>query len=279
MATYAFGDIQGCWRTFQRLLDRVGPAADDRVWLAGDLVNRGRGSLDVLRWASRQNGQVTAVLGNHDLHLLGCAAGTRRVKSRDTFEDVLEARDRDDLLDWLAARPLLVRAPGDAKGARAPLVMVHAGLLPQWTVPQAEGLATEAADALRADRQAFLELLADGDAPRTWRDGLAEGDRLRCVVSGLTRIRCCTPDGAMDPDYSGPPAEAPDSLRPWFAMPKRKSADATITFGHWAALGLILDDGVIALDTGCVWGNRLTAVRLEDRAVFQEPTHPKDIAR
>lgn len=278
MRTYAFGDIQGCSRTLQRLLDRISPAADDRLWLAGDLVNRGRGSLDVLRWASRQGENLAAVLGNHDLHLLGCAAGTRRLKGRDTLADVLEAHDRDDLLDWLAARPFLVRDP--ALGAGPPdVLMIHAGLLPPWTAARAAALASEAADALRSDRQAFLELLAAGEAPRAWRDGLPPDERLRCVVSALTRLRCCTPAGAMDPDYSGPPDTAPDGLRPWFAIPGRRSADVTVAFGHWAALGLVLDDGVMALDTGCVWGNRLTAVRLEDRAVFQEPTHPKDLAR
>jgi bis(5'-nucleosyl)-tetraphosphatase (symmetrical) len=276
MATYAFGDIQGCWRTLQRLLDRIGPGADDRLWLAGDLVNRGRGSLDVLRWASRQDGRVTAVLGNHDLHLLGCAAGTRRLKGKDTLEDLLDARDRGDLLDWLAARPFLVR---EELGRGAEVLMVHAGLLPPWTASRAHALATEATLALRSDRQAFLELLAAGDAPRAWREALGADDRLRCVAAALTRVRCCTPDGAMDPDYSGPPADAPDALRPWFAMPGRKSADVTVVFGHWAALGLVVEERVVALDTGCVWGNRLTAVRLEDRAVFQEATHPKDLAR
>lgn len=281
MATYAFGDIQGCWRTLQRLLDRIGPAADDRLWLAGDLVNRGRGSLEVLRWAARAGAGLTSVLGNHDLHLLACAAGTRRVKGKDTIQDVLAARDRDDLLDWLAARPLLVREriAGAGAGAGEDALLLHAGLLPGWTPAQAEALAAEAAASLQADRAGFLRMLAARDAPLAWRDGQSADERLRLVVTSLTRLRCCTPTGEIEPEYSGPPAGAPDGVIPWFEAPGRRSAGATVVFGHWAALGLVLAPGVVALDTGCVWGNRLTAVRLDDRAVFQEPAHAKDLVR
>ncbi|MCO5170762.1 MAG: symmetrical bis(5'-nucleosyl)-tetraphosphatase [Planctomycetes bacterium] len=268
MATYAVGDVQGCWRTLQRLLDRVSPTSDDRLWLAGDLVNRGRGSLEVLRWAARQRG-LTAVLGNHDLHLLARAAGTRASKGKDTLDAVLEAPDRADLLDWLATRPLLVR-DGDR-------LLVHAGLLPSWTPEAAAALAAEVDAARAADRRAFLEALAAGPSPLAWREGLSPDDRLRLVVAALTRVRCCRADGTMDLDYSGPPAAAPRGLVPWFEAPGRRSAGATIVFGHWAALGLVLVPGVVALDTGCVWGRALTCVRLEDGAVVQEPAHPKDL--
>lgn len=273
MATYAFGDIQGCWRTLQRLLDRIGPGRDDALWLAGDLVNRGRGSLEVLRWAARAGGRLTAVLGNHDLHLLACAAGTRRLKNKDTVQDVLAARDRDDLLDWLAARPLLARERIDDED----VLLLHAGLLPSWSPDQAHALAVEATSALRADRAGFLATLAAEPAPRSWRAGQSADERLRLVVTALTRLRCCTPAGEIEPEYSGPPSGAPDGVVPWFEVPERRTASVTTVFGHWAALGLVLAPHVVALDTGCVWGNRLTAVRLEDRAVFQEPAHPKDL--
>lgn len=275
MATYAIGDVQGCARTLERLLDRVSPASDDRLWFVGDLVNRGRGSVDVLRWLLKQGDRVTAVLGNHDLHLLACAAGTRKVKGKDTIEDVLSASDRGDLLDWVGARPFLARA----RLGEEDVVLVHAGLLPAWTPAQAASLADEAWAALRADRQGVLELLAAEGAPTAWRRDLTASDRLRLTVSALTRLRCCRADGAMDPEFSGPPREAPRGLLPWFEAPERRSKDVTVVFGHWAALGLVLAQGIVATDTGCVWGHQLTAVRLEDRAVVQERAHPKDLPR
>jgi bis(5'-nucleosyl)-tetraphosphatase (symmetrical) len=273
MATYAIGDVQGCWRTLQRLLDRVSPGSDDRLWFVGDLVNRGRGSLEALRWAVRQGDAITIVLGNHDVHLLACAAGVRKPKGKDTLEPILEAKDRGDLLAWLAARPLLVRATVNG----ADTVLVHAGLLPAWSVDQAALLAREAEGALAAERDATLERIAAKDGPVAWKDGLKTTDRLRLTFGALTRIRCCDQDGAMEHDFSGPPEEAPKGLRPWYDVPGRKSAGATVVFGHWAAAGLRLAPGVVATDSGCVWGRELTAVRLEDRAVFKEPAAPKDL--
>lgn len=271
MATYAIGDVQGCWRTLARLLERIGPGAGDRLWLAGDLVNRGRGSLEVLRWAARSD--ATVVLGNHDLHLLGCAAGVRRPSPKDTLDPVLAAPDRGDLLDWLAARPLLVRervGPDD-------VLLVHAGLLPEWSADEARALAEEAAAALGSDREAFLRLVSTREGPLRWGDVRSADDRLRLATVALTRLRCLGRAGEVALDYTGPPAEAPPDLVPWFEAPGRRSAGSTVVFGHWAALGLVLRPGVVALDSGCVWGNRLTAVRLEDRAVFQEPADPADL--
>jgi bis(5'-nucleosyl)-tetraphosphatase (symmetrical) len=249
MATYAIGDIQGCYATLQGLLARIGfDAARDRLWLVGDLVNRGPRSLDVLRWARALDGRIVAVLGNHDLHLLGRAAGVRPRRDFDTFDDILQAPDRDPLLEWLAARPLLYR-----EGDR---VLVHAGLLPAWTVDDAEARARAAEAALRTGGPAALAGSPD--------------------MAALTRVRLVDGAGEPVPDYSGPLDGAPPGTMPWFAHPARRSRGSRIVFGHWAALGLVLDDDAVGLDTGCVWGRCLTAMRLEDGAVFSEPTAMED---
>lgn len=263
MAIYAVGDVQGCYRTLERLLARLGfDRRSDRLWLVGDLVNRGPRSLEVLRWAREMGDRVTAVLGNHDLHLLGRAAGTRRAKPKDTLDSVLGARDRDSLLDWLRRRPLLHR-DGDR-------VLVHAGLLPAWTVARAEALAREAEAWLREPKADALRALAR-DGPRSWREDLGEKDRMRLAVESFTRLRTCGPDGRICRSFTGAPEQAPDGCLPWFAVPGRSSRGVTVVCGHWAALGLRIEPGLVALDTGCVWGRELTAVRLDDGAVFQEP--------
>ncbi|HEY8515907.1 MAG TPA: symmetrical bis(5'-nucleosyl)-tetraphosphatase [Candidatus Binatia bacterium] len=260
MATYAIGDIQGCWGTLQRLLERIEfDAARDRLLLVGDLVNRGPKSLEVLRWAMRNERSVVTVLGNHELHLIARALGAARRKKRDTVDDVLEARDRDELIDWLRTRPLAHRENGH--------LVVHAGILPSWTSADAERLAEEAEQAIQSrDAARILESL--GEPSRTpWREELRGLERLRLILQALTRLRTCTRDGIPCLDFSGPPDEAPPGCRPWFAG--RKEKDVTVVFGHWAALGLYLGRHAIGVDTGAVWGNKLTAVRLQDRAVFQ----------
>ncbi len=259
MATYAIGDIQGCMASLERLLALIDFSADDRLWLVGDLVNRGPRSLDVLRWAVDNEQLITCVLGNHDLHLLARAAGAAEAKKRDTLDDVLKARDLERLLEWLRHRPLLHVEHGYA--------MVHGGLHPQWTVDTARGLAGELEAQLRGPTwRAFLAQL-QGPTPR-WDDRLGGGDRYRAVLAYLVRARMLRDDGRID-TYDGPPATAPAGLVPWFKFPNAAWTTHTIVFGHWSALGLDLGRHHIALDTGCVWGRSLTAIRLDDRMVFQ----------
>lgn len=264
MATYAIGDIQGCFGTFRRLLDRIEfDPARDRVLLVGDLVNRGPQSAEVLRWAMRHERAVRTVLGNHDLHLIARALGAVGKKKRDTLEDVLGARDCDDLVDWLRTRPLVYRENGH--------MLVHAGILPSWTADDAERLAGEVEEVLQSrDAPRLLESVGEPPAQR-WSEKLRGMERLRLILQVLTRLRTCTRDGVPCLEFSGPPDEAPPGCAPWFEAPGRKEKDVTVVFGHWAALGLHLGHRVIGLDTGAVWGNKLTAIRLKDRAVFQEP--------
>lgn len=261
MALYAIGDIQGCMSSLERLLSLIDfSPASDRLWLVGDLVNRGPRSLDVLRWAIEQGGAVTCVLGNHDIHLLARAAGAEPEKKRDTLDEVLAARDGDRVLDWLRARPLV-----HVEGAFA---MVHGGLHPRWTIADAAARGAEIERELRAPTwRAFLAQL-QGPVPR-WDDWLGGGDRWRAILAYLTRARMLKSDGRVDSSFDGSPAQAPAGLVPWFQFPNAAWATHTVVFGHWAALGLSLGPHHIGTDTGCVWGNSLTAVRLEDRMVFQ----------
>jgi bis(5'-nucleosyl)-tetraphosphatase (symmetrical) len=265
MATYAIGDVHGCFETLHRLLRRIAfDRRQDRLWLVGDLVNRGPGSLDVLRWGVEQGDRIVVVLGNHDLHLLARAAGVSEVKRRDTLETVLEAPDRDDLLLWLRNRPLVHR-----EGDR---LLVHAGLFPSWSPDDAERLAREVEERLRGDKAPRLLAAIDQKTADRWRDDLSGHDRVRTALAGFARLRTLDAEERMCPDFSGPPQMAPKGCRPWFAIPDRRSAGTRVFFGHWAALGLHLEDGVAALDTGCAWGRELTALRLDDGKVFQEPT-------
>jgi len=264
MATWAIGDVQGCHTTLRRLLARIAfdPRAD-RLWLVGDLVNRGPGSLAVLRWARALGERLTVVLGNHDLHLLARGLGAVPAKPTDTLDELLAAPDRDELLAWLRERPLVHR--------EGSLVLVHAGLLPEWTVEDAEAQARDVERTLRGPEA--LELLARPrrHAPRRWLAGLDDLPRRQLALLTLTRIRTLTLHGEPELDFSGPPDGAPAGRVPWFWMPGRRSAEATIVFGHWAALGLLLESRLLALDSACVWGGSLTALRLDDRTVVQEP--------
>lgn len=267
MATYAIGDLQGCYDPLARLLDylKFSPE-DDCLWFVGDLVNRGPQSLEVLRFVKGLGPAAATVLGNHDLHLVMQAAGYGKANREDTLAPILAAPDRDELLAWLRAQPLFHRANGWA--------MVHAGLLPAWDVARAQALSDEVRAALNAPD--YLDFLAHmwGSEPDAWRDDLAGWDRLRVVVNAMTRMRFVWPDGRMEfraPGAKGPPERGPEGCVPWFDAPGRKSADHLIVCGHWSALGFRQTDTLLALDSGCLWGGSLTAVRLDDRRVFQMP--------
>ncbi len=262
MATYAIGDIQGCYDEMRRLLDTVAfDPARDQLWLVGDLVNRGPQSLEVLRYVRGLGNQAVAVLGNHDLHLLVVAAGVRKPHRGDTLDALLAAPDREELLDWLRRQRLMHTGNGYA--------MVHAGLLPQWSIAQAQTLAHEVEAVLQGpDYGEFLRHMY-GNEPARWHDDLTGYDRLRVIVNAMTRLRLCTPEGVMDFTHKTGLKGAPAGFLPWFDLPARANRDTPVLFGHWAALGLILRTDVLGLDSGCVWGRRLTAVRLEDRRVFQ----------
>ncbi|MEW9899344.1 symmetrical bis(5'-nucleosyl)-tetraphosphatase [Chitinivorax sp. PXF-14] len=264
MPTYAIGDIQGCFEPLQALLAQIEfDPARDRLWLAGDLVNRGPGSLDVLRWAYGLQDHIDVVLGNHDLHLLAVAAGHGKQHSDDTLGDILAAPDCDDLLGWLRRQKLVHAAEG--------YLMVHAGLLPQWSADDALRLAREVETVLQGDAHHELFRHMYGNEPRHWDEALTGWERLRLIVNAMTRMRLVTRDGDIDLKYKGELPDAPPHLTAWFDAPGRRSAGTPVVCGHWSALGLRLRDDLLALDTGCLWGGALTAVRLEDRQVFQLP--------
>jgi bis(5'-nucleosyl)-tetraphosphatase (symmetrical) len=263
LSTYAIGDIQGCFEPFMALLERIAfDPARDRLWLAGDLVNRGPASLETLRYVRGLGERAVTVLGNHDLYLLMVAAGAARKRGRDdTLEAILAAPERDELLAWLRCQPLMHVEEGHA--------LVHAGLLPGWTVARARALAAEVEAALQGPAATDFIHHMWGSQPAAWRDDLAGWDRLRVVINAMTRMRFCSPDGEMEFHTKGEVAAPPPGYLPWFEVPGRASADHTIVCGHWSALGLRVEPGLLALDSGCLWGRELTALRLEDRAVFQ----------
>jgi bis(5'-nucleosyl)-tetraphosphatase (symmetrical) len=262
MAVYAIGDIQGCYIEFQQLLEKIRfDPAQDEVWLVGDLVNRGPDSLQVLRLVKELGESAITVLGNHDLHLLAVAAGEAKLHRSDTLDDILNAPDRNDLLVWLRQQRLLYAENG--------YVLVHAGLLPEWSVKQAIGLAHEVESALRGDDYTTFFEHMYGNAPRVWDDELRGYKRLRVITNAFTRMRICTAKGEMDFKFKGEVDDIPEGYLPWFNLPQRNSAAATVIFGHWSALGLKVTPNVIALDTGCLWGGPMTAIRLEDRQIFQ----------
>ncbi|HEY8354706.1 MAG TPA: symmetrical bis(5'-nucleosyl)-tetraphosphatase [Methylophilaceae bacterium] len=269
MATYAIGDIQGCFHSFQALLKKIGFRPEqDRLWLVGDIINRGSGSLETLRWVYEHQDSMDVVLGNHDLHTLAVAAGYVPQHELDTLQPLLDAPDADRLLHWLRHQPLVHRDQG--------YLMVHAGLLPQWSADDAVRLASEVEAALRGDR--YLDYLAQmyGNQPARWSEDLQGMDRLRLITNAMTRIRTCTLDGELNLKFSGELEDIPAGYVAWFDAPHRRSADSAILFGHWSALGLQLRPNLCALDTGCLWGGCLTAMRLQDRAIFQVPCAEAD---
>jgi len=267
MATYAIGDVQGCYDELQALLARVGfNRAHDRLWFVGDLVNRGPKSLVVLRFVKELGDRAVVVLGNHDLHLITQYEGFERKRKDDTFEDVLSAPDAKELTGWLRTRPMM-HVEGD-------YAMVHAGLLPQWTIPFAMSLAKEVEEALRAP--GYRDFLANmyGSKPERWDDGLAGWDRLRVIINAMTRMRFCTAQGEMEFRSDG--VTPPAGFVPWYET--RPGQEPSIVCGHWSSRGLRLTDRIAALDTGCVWGRQLTALRVEDRWLAQVSSRRYQVA-
>lgn len=260
MPTYAIGDVQGCFDELKRLLRDVGfDERKDKLWFVGDLVNRGPKSLEVLRFVKALGNRAIVVLGNHDLHLVTQHEGFERPRKDDTFVDVLRAPDAKELVDWLRRRPMMHVESGYA--------MVHGGLLPQWSIEKALALGKEVEQALDGpDYREFLKNMY-GSEPDEWSDALCGWDRLRVIVNAMTRLRFCTPEGKMSFRAKG--VEPPPGDAPWFSFRKRQ--EETIVCGHWSALGLRLTEKLAALDSGCVWGGHLSALRLEDRALYQVP--------
>jgi len=291
MKTYVIGDLQGCHEQAVTMLDRIHAHAAEvgemapAILFAGDLINRGPDSLATLRYvrqlAIASGGRIDSVLGNHDLHLLAVAYGIRPEHKSDTLADILHAPDRDELIAWVRQRPLAI----GIETAGQQHVLVHAGLLPQWTAAQALALAGEVQAMLRGADDQFGAFLAQmyGNEPAQWSAALQGADRLRCIINAMTRLRFCDADGVMDfkMKESGT-ADPASGLMPWFDVPGRASANATVVFGHWSALGLTVRPTLIGLDSGCVWGGQLSAVCLEDRSLlqvqcpqFQEPARKK----
>lgn len=260
MALYCIGDIQGCDDAFAQLLQTVDfSASRDTLYVLGDLVNRGPKSAQVLRRCMQAGDSMRALLGNHDLHLLAASQGLRRQSKRDTLAQVLDAPDRDALLDWLRQQPL-VRLHTNAKSEQ--LLMVHAGVLPQWTVKDCLHLNQKVQTVLQsADFARFLQNMY-GNLPDRWSSDLQGDDRLRCIVNAFTRLRFCSAEGVMDFDSAESADQAPEGLMPWFDVPGRASADTTMAFGHWSTLGHINRPNLLAMDTGCVWGGCLSMMRI-----------------
>ena len=253
---YAVGDIQGCAPSLKALVKKI-PDKSKMIFL-GDLVNRGPDSLGALRQLKQlqENQRIECILGNHDLHLLAVDAGIRKTKGLDTVQTILDAPDRAELMDWLRHRPMAL--------SNGKVLTVHAGVLPQWELGQAIECAQEVEKALR--KKNYKEFLANmyGNTPNKWSNSLRGYERLRVITNALTRIRFCTPSGTMEFESKEGFESGPKGYIPWFKTPKRKTQDTLIYFGHWSTLGLLREKNVIGLDTGCVWGGKLTAMEIPD---------------
>lgn len=262
MATYAIGDIQGCFHAFTALLARLKfNPKQDRLWLVGDIINRGSGSLKVLRWCYQHQESLKIVLGNHDLHALAVVHNVKSAHKHDTLQASIHAPDSDALFKWLRHQPLMV--------VENNYVMVHAGLFPQWTIEKATCLASEVEYALQADSfHGFLSNMY-GNSPNMWHDNLIGMDRLRAITNAMTRMRICTKNGEMEFEFKGELQDIPSGYTPWFDVTARQSQEAKIICGHWSALGLRQRENVFALDTGCLWGGQLTAMCLETHEITQ----------
>lgn len=262
MAHYAIGDIQGCFDEFQTLLSKIDfQFGKDTLWLCGDIINRGPKSLETLRFIMKHEDCIQMVLGNHDLHLLAIAYGNGRLKKLDTIQDILNATDNKIMFEWLRHQPLMLQ--------EKQYLLVHAGLLPQWTAKQALNLAAEVENILSGThyREFFLNMY--GNKPARFYDDLRGMDRMRLIVNVMTRIRAITYDNKLNFDFKSTLNELPNDLIPWFQAAQRQHTDYTIIFGHWSALGLYMKDNVLGLDTGALWGGALTAINLHTHEVIQ----------
>jgi bis(5'-nucleosyl)-tetraphosphatase (symmetrical) len=259
MPVWAIGDLQGCHDPLDRLLEKIRfDPARDRLWFCGDIVNRGPRSLATLRRVKALGDRAVVVLGNHDLHLLAAAVGSRKnLRRKDTLDDILDAPDRKELIEWLRHRPVLHHDPETG------YTMVHAGLPPDWDLADAAAAASELETCLRGNKLGKFLSSMYGNLPDKWSAGLTGSERLRFITNCFTRLRYCRRDGRLDLGFKGAPEHAPADVLPWFRIPGRRSANLKIVFGHWSTLGSVPDPGVFPLDTGCVWGGRLTALRLD----------------
>ena len=258
MATYAIGDLQGCYDELQQLLEQIQfDIQQDQLWFVGDIVNRGPQSLECLRFVKSLNASAKIVLGNHDLSLIATAAGFRKPSNKDTLDPILNAPDRDELLNWLRSQPLL------HTDSILGYTMIHAGLPPQWSIQQAELLAQEVSGILSSpDHPALLKEMYGND-PKQWTDNLKDNDRYRFIINALTRLRYCTKTGKLDLNDKGAPGSQGKKLMPWYQVPNRKSAGTKIVFGHWSTLGCVQENNIYSLDSGCVWGGQLSALRID----------------
>lgn len=267
MALYLIGDVQGCDSALQRLLNTIHfSPSQDTLYLLGDLVNRGPASAAVLRRLMGYGASAQSVLGNHDLHLLAIAHGSRKAHRKDTLDNILEAPDRAAMLHWLRHQNMAILL----KRADRPLLLVHAGLLPTWTVEQTLALAHEVESMLRGEHLDAFFANMYGNTPSQWSNALVGMDRLRTIVNGLTRLRFCSARGEMEFDSKEGAQAAPSGFVPWFDAPNRQTASAIVAFGHWSTLGRVNRPDIISLDTGCVWGGCLSAVRFNLHDTEQE---------
>ncbi|EOX4944567.1 symmetrical bis(5'-nucleosyl)-tetraphosphatase [Vibrio alginolyticus] len=264
MATYIVGDIQGCFDELQRLLEKVSfSAKKDQLWLAGDLVARGPKSLETLRFVKSLGASAIVVLGNHDLHLLAVAHRIKKVKDKDKTAPIFTAPDKEELLTWLAQQPLLAE--------HDEFVMCHAGISPQWNLKTARKCAREVERIIQSEELPWLLKNMYSNQPDSWDDSLQGLDRYRYIINAFTRMRFCFPDGRLDMDCKLPPQQVSgNELIPWFDVPKRIHLNKAVLFGHWAALQGYMNNEVIGLDTGCVWGGSLTMIRWEDKKIFTQ---------
>ena len=261
MATFVIGDVHGCYERLRALLDKIGFHSDrHELWFVGDVVGRGPDSLSTLCWLYDHRDSVRLVLGNHDIHLLLAMAGVHAPKPADNLQPVLDYSGAAELFEWLRRQPLLYEDGGD--------VMVHAGLHPRWTLQQARTLAAQVQSAFSSDDYMNLFTQLYGDTPDDWDDVLSGNDRLRCIVNVMTRMRICDGNGRLRLGFVGTPAEAPAGYHAWFDVPHQHD-EARIICGHWSTLGLLVRRDVVALDSGCLWGGRLSALELDTAEIIQ----------